>query len=258
MRTFRADLHLHTCLSPCADLSMGPRTIVARAAQRALDVIGISDHNSAENAGAVLRAAGDYGLQVLPGMEVTSREEVHILAFFDDLEGALTLQEMVYRELPGLNDPEVFGLQVVVNEDHDVLGCNPRLLAGATRLSVEQIVAAIHRLGGLAIASHVDRPSFGILGQLGFLPENLDLDALELSPQLSAEEARRRWPQCAGRALVRFSDAHSPDQIGAAVTCFRLREAQVAEFRKAFRQLEGRSVVAMAASGGPAPPQGRF
>ncbi len=243
MRAFRADLHVHTCLSPCADLTMGPRTIVARASERALDMIGISDHNSAENAGAVLRAAGAHRLRVLPGLEVASREEVHILALFDTLEGALALQEIVYRELPGTNDPEMFGLQVVVNEDHDVLGFNPRLLAGATRLSVEQIVDAVHRLEGIAIAAHADREAFGILGQLGFLPEELELDALELSPHITAEEARRRWPQCEGRALVRFSDAHTAEQIGRATTWFRLCAPQVAELKKAFRQLDGRGLL---------------
>ncbi len=249
MRAFRADLHVHTCLSPCADLTMGPRTIVARAYERALDVIGVADHNSAENAGAVLRAASAHGLQVLPGMEVTSREEVHILAFFDSLEGALALQEMVYRELPGTNDPEMFGLQVVVNEDHDVLGFNPRWLAGATRLSIEQIVDAVHRLEGMAIAAHADRESFGLLGHLGLLPETLELDAVEISPHTTTEEARRRWPQLRGRALVRFSDAHTAEQIGNAATCFRLCAPRVAEFRKAFRQADGRGLLSEAHEG---------
>lgn len=243
MRVWRADLHVHTCLSPCAELTMAPRTIVVRATERGLDAIGIADHNSAANAPAVMRAAHGSGLAVLPGMEVTSREEVHILAVFGELDAAFAMQEFVHRRLPGENRPEIFGLQVLVNEEHDVLGFEPRLLAGATGWSVGEVVERVHRLGGLAIAAHADREAFGLLGHLGLLPPGLLLDGLELSPQVSEAEFRRRWPDCAGLPLLRFSDAHSPEQIGAASTGFRLREVSLVELAKALRSAEGRCVV---------------
>lgn len=244
MRTWRADLHIHTCLSPCAALSMGPRTIVAEAAGRRLNVIGVADHNSAGNVTAVLRASSGSGVEVLPGMEVTSREEVHILALFDDPERALALQEIVYRNLPGRNQPEKFGLQVLVNEDHDVVGFEPRLLAGATELTIGEVVEAVHRLGGLAIAAHADREAFGLFGQLGFVPPGLELDALEITRHTTAEEARRRWPECGALALVRFSDAHSPEQIGTLTTRFRAEQVSVPELQRALRGQQGRSVLA--------------
>ena len=243
LRIFRADLHIHTCLSPCADLNMGPRAIVNKAREHGLDVIGICDHNSSENVPAVVRAARDTNLKVLPGMEVTSKEEVHVLALFDTLEGALRLQEIVYEHLPGENDAEAFGPQVVVNEDHDVLGFNPRLLAGATELSIEEVVDSIHGLDGLAVASHVDRESFGILGQLGFVPEGLHLEALELSRNTSFEEGQRRFGQYGHFPFVRSSDAHSVEEIGAASTAFWLGEATTGEIKKALRGEEGRQVV---------------
>jgi len=241
-RIFKADLHIHTCLSPCADLNMGPKTIVDQALQQGLDVIGISDHNSAENVPAVVRAAQDRNLTVLPGMEVTSKEEVHILAVFDTVDKALRLQEIVYEHLHGENNTEAFGLQVVVNEDHDVLGFNNRLLAGATELSVEQVVDSICGLEGLAIAAHVDRETFGILGQLGFVPEELHLDALELSRNTSLEEARRRFPEYAGYAFVRSSDAHSAMDIGKVWTSLLLYEPSTREIKKALRGEGGRRV----------------
>jgi PHP family Zn ribbon phosphoesterase len=244
LRTYKADLHIHTCLSPCADLSMGPRTIVNRASLHGLDVIGISDHNSSENAWAVMRAARDTALKVLPGMEVTSREEVHILAVFESADKALRLQQIVYEHLPGENDEESFGPQVVVNEDHDVLGFNRRFLAGATLLSVEQVVEHIWGLEGLAIAAHVDREAFGIIGQLGFIPAELRLDALELSANLSAAEARRRFPEYAGFALVRSSDAHFAADIGKTWTSLLLSEPTTREIRKALHGEDGRRVVA--------------
>ncbi len=242
-RIFKADLHIHTCLSPCADLNMGPKTIVDQALQQGLDVIGISDHNSSENVPAVVRAAQDRNLTVLPGMEVTSKEEVHILAVFDTVDKALRLQEIVYEHLHGENNTEAFGLQVVVNEDHDVLGFNNRLLAGATELSVEQVVDSICGLEGLAIAAHVDRETFGILGQLGFVPEELHLDALELSRNTSLEEARRRFPEYAGYAFVRSSDAHSAMDIGKVWTSLLLYEPSTREIKKALRGEGGRRVL---------------
>jgi PHP family Zn ribbon phosphoesterase len=244
LRTFKADLHIHTCLSPCADLRMGPRTIVERATERGLDVIGISDHNSSENAPAVVNAARNTALKVLPGMEVTSREEVHILAVFDSVDSALRLQEIVYEHLPGENDAESFGSQVVVNEDHDVLGFNRRFLAGATELAVEQVVESICGLEGLAIASHVDRETFGIIAQLGFIPAQLRLDALELSANISLVEARRRYPEYAGFAFVRSSDAHFVADVGKTWTSLLLSEPTTREIRKALHGEDGRRVMA--------------
>jgi hypothetical protein len=222
---------------------MGPKTIVERALEHGLDVIGISDHNSSENVPAVMKAAQDRNLKVLPGMEVTSKEEVHILAVFDSVDKALQLQEIVYEHLQGENDTEAFGLQVVVNEDHDVLGFNKRLLSGATGLSVEQVVDSISDLEGLAIAAHVDRETFGILGQLGFVPEGLHLDALELSVNTSPEEAKRRFPEYAGYAFLRSSDAHSATDIGKVWTSLLLYEPSTQEIKKALRGEDGRRVV---------------
>jgi hypothetical protein len=244
LRAFRADLHIHTCLSPCAELDLGPRAIVDRALCRGLHVIGICDHNSAENTPAVVKAAAGRPITVLPGMEVTSREEVHMLAVFDTVGQALRLQEIVYEHLRGENDAQAFGPQVVVNEEHDVLGFNPRLLAGATELSVDEVVDRVRGLEGLAIAAHVDRETFGILGQLGFIPAGLDLDALELSPCLSPEDARRRFPEYARFALVRSSDAHAAAQIGRGSTALLLSEPNTREIRKALRGEDGRRVLA--------------
>ncbi len=243
MRLWRADLHVHTCLSPCAELSMGPRTILAQAAARGLDLIGITDHNSAENVPAVVRAAESSAVKVLPGMEVTSREEVHLLGLFDRIEAVLAFQELVYRHLHGSNRPELFGLQVVVNEEHEVLGFNPRLLAGATELAVEEVASGIHRFGGLVVAAHADREAFGVLGHLGFLPPGLAVDALELTGDTAEEQLRRRWPDLSLLAVVCGSDAHAPGQIGAAFTEFATETISVVELRKALRGEDGRRVI---------------
>jgi 3',5'-nucleoside bisphosphate phosphatase len=241
VKTFRADLHIHTCLSPCADILMSPRNIAAAAKRMDLDLLGICDHNSAENAAAVAEAAWRLGIRVLPGLEVTSREEVHVLALFDEIEAALSLQERIYEVLPGENDDEVFGLQVVAGADDEVLGIIRRFLAGATGLSLEDVIAAVHANRGLAVASHVDREGFGIVGQLGFIPENLPLDALEISRRLTMEEGRSAFGT--GRPLITGSDAHALEEIGLASTSFRLEAGTVEEIGLALKGLGDRLIL---------------
>jgi len=237
----RADLHVHTCLSPCAEITLSPRNIAASARRSDLDLVGICDHNSAENAVAVAEAAGRLGIRALPGLEITSREEVHVLALFDDFEAARSLQERVYTALSGENDPDVFGLQVLANAEDEVLGFNGRFLAGAADLSLAEIVAAIHEQGGLAVAAHADREGFGIVGQLGFIPENLDLDALEISPNMTAEAGRRAFGPV--YPLITSSDAHSLGEIGRASTTFWLDEGTIGEIGLALKGLEERRIL---------------
>jgi PHP family Zn ribbon phosphoesterase len=241
VKEFRCDLHIHTCLSPCGDLEMYPTAIVAKALEAGLDIIGICDHNASENAPYVVRAARGKPITVLPGIEISSREEVHLIGIFDNWNDLAPLQEMVYRSLRGTNREEKFGCQVVVNEMDEVEGFNDRLLIGSTDIPLDRIVEAIHRQGGLAIASHIDRESFGVIGQLGFVPPGLPFDALELSYRLTPARAREIFPGLSGRTLIQGSDAHFLRDIGRASTVVTMEEPTVEEFRKAFPGLDGRS-----------------
>jgi len=244
LREFRADLHIHTSLSPCSDTwSMTPRAIVRKALEMRLDLIAICDHNSMRNVEAVQRAARGHALVVLAGMEVTSAEEVHTLGIFGDLGAAWRMQELVDANLPGENAPEFFGYQVLMDEEDEILGSEDRFLAGASTLTMEEVVDAIRDRGGVAIASHVDREGFGILGQLGLIPQGLSLDALEISWAMSRPEARERFPQIRGWPLVRGSDAHRPDEVGRASTRLRMAEPGFEELRLALRGEGGRGVV---------------
>ena len=149
LRAIRADLHVHTCLSPCGELEMTPTAIVHACLEKGIDIIAICDHNSAENVPGVKKAAEKTRLTVLPGMEVTTEEEVHVLAIFDQVEQSLSLQEEVYNHLlPGENDEDLFGLQVVANELDEVETILNKLLIGGTNLSLDTLVERIHGLGG--------------------------------------------------------------------------------------------------------------
>ncbi|HEX9116317.1 MAG TPA: PHP domain-containing protein, partial [Anaerolineae bacterium] len=176
-----ADLHLHTVLSPCAEVEMIPPLIVRRALALGLGLIGVTDHNTAENCDAVVRAAAGSGLIVLPGMETQTAEDVHVVCLFDTVEQALTWQGIVYDHLPDRPNPEeILGGQYVVDAEGDYLRTEDRLLLTATDLPLDDVVARVQALEGLAIPAHIDRPSFSLLANLGFVPADLDVPALEI------------------------------------------------------------------------------
>jgi len=238
VKEFKADLHIHTCLSPCADLEMSPRNIVSEAKRKGLQVIGICDHNSAENVPAVEKNAAREGIAVIGGMEVTSKEEVHILALFGSKESLFSFQELVYENLHGTNDEKLYGEQVIVNEEEEVIGFSNKLLIGATDITITRLVDLIHELGGLAIAAHVDREGFGIIGQLGFIPEGLPLDALELADPSKPD----RIPQGVRLPFITSSDAHKLEDVGRRSTTFWMEAASTAEIRRCFSGVEGRGL----------------
>jgi len=243
LRVLAADLHIHTCLSPCATLDMTPRKIVRQARKKGLDIIAVTDHNSAENAGAVMAAAREAKLAVIPGMEITTFEEVHIVGLFEDAGAALAMQALVYDRLqPGENDEDLFGMQVIANALDEVEGLNPRLLIAAVRMGVEETVEAIHRLKGVAVAAHIDREAFGILGQLGFVPQGLDLDALEVSRRMTLRQGRTLYRELERYPFITSSDAHDLGEIGISPTHFRVAGPQLAELKQALKGTGGRSI----------------
>jgi PHP family Zn ribbon phosphoesterase len=218
---------------------MIPGNILERAAAEEIDVIGITDHNSAENVPAVIKAAKDYSITVVGGIELTTEEEVHILCLFDDDGGLPDFQKLVYSRLHGSNSPESFGQQWVVDSDGGVDDINPRLLIGATTLEIHEAVREVHNRNGLAIAAHVDRAAFSVLSQLGFIPADLDLDAVELSPffeQNGFDTGTLTVP------AVTFSDAHYMEEVGRGYTELTVTGPGFAEIKKAFSGEDGRRI----------------
>ncbi|KPK01416.1 MAG: hypothetical protein AMK71_05580 [Nitrospira bacterium SG8_35_4] len=243
LKEFRADLHIHTCLSPCADIEMSPMAIVREAVNKGIDIIAITDHNSAENVIASQKAAYDSGLTVLAGMEITSSEEAHILALFENADSVLQLQDRIYENLlPGTNDERRFGEQIVVNEKDEVSGFNRRLLITATTIDSLSMVEMIHSLGGLAVASHVDKGTFSIISQLGFIPDDLRFDALEMSPHIDREQSGQKFGEYNTIGWITSSDAHYIRDIGHRTTSFFMKNPTLAEMTLAFKNEDGRRV----------------
>jgi predicted metal-dependent phosphoesterase TrpH len=243
LREFRADLHIHTCLSPCAELDMSPRAIIKTCRERGLDIIGITDHNSAEQVLVTTALGAEAGVAVIGGMEVTSAEEVHLLVFFENAEESLTFQGYIYNHLPAEeNNEQVFGFQPVVNGDDEILFFNKRLLIGATDLSVEQVIQRAQALRGLVIASHIDREAFSMISQLGMVPDHLALDAVEISSRMGRDQALRTLPYRKTIPLLTSSDAHSLADIGCRTTVFLLNEPSFSEIKLALRGEQGRAI----------------
>jgi len=243
LEKYRADMHIHTCLSPCGDWEMSPRAIVKKSRSIGLDIIAICDHNSMENAGAAIRAGHAEGVYVIPGMEICSREEVHAVALFETVPHAMSMQEFVQSHLPGENDANLWGDQIIVDENNEVLKEDWHLLIGATELRLEDIIENIHARYGICIASHIDRPAFGVISNLGFIPEEMKFDALEISPRMAVGKARREIPGADRFPCVSSSDAHFIEDIGKTVTNFLLKAPTFGEIRMALAGEDERCIL---------------
>jgi len=221
---------------------MIPPLIVRRARELGLQMLAVTDHNAARNVAAVMAAAAGTGITVLPGMEVQSREEVHLVCLFDTLEQVLAWQEQVFAALPDReNDEAFFGAQYVVDAEGEYVETETRLLSISTALSVEQVVAGARALGGIVIAAHVDRPSFSLVANLGFVPPGLEIAGIELSRRADPEAVLRRLPQLAGFGRVVSGDAHRLEEMTAR-TMFKVKAPVVAELALALAGSEGRRV----------------
>jgi len=244
LKEYHADLHIHTCLSPCASLDLSPRRIIERAQEEGLDLIAITDHNTAGNVPAVLQRAEKSGLKIIPGMEVQSSEEIHILTLFPDWPSLKSWEETVRQHLPDIpNDPEFFGDQPVVDQEGNILEFEPRLLINSIDLSLNEIRSQVLERGGLFIPAHFDKESMSLVSQLGFIPLDLEPDALEMGRKTPA--ALPKDPRDPSAAIPRIvcSDAHQAGDIGRARTVFRLAEPALGELRLALQGKEGRKVV---------------
>ncbi|UCF99827.1 MAG: PHP domain-containing protein [Spirochaetaceae bacterium] len=262
MTALLADLHIHTALSPCASRQMLPGNIVRACRQRGLNMIAICDHNSAANVAAVTEAAKREtgpALKVIPGIEVTTREEVHVLGLLPTLEAAVSVSTAVLASLPngkstswGYSTQQLSNpvgshpgcRQWIVDAEDRQTGAEPRVLAGASSYSLEEAVFQIRLHGGIAVAAHIDRRAFSVLGQLGFFPGTPQFSAAEISAAGAARGRREeRWLEAFrqhGLPLISGSDSHCLEEIGCSCTAFLVSEPCFAELVLAIRGIGAR------------------
>lgn len=242
MKTYRAELHVHTVLSPCAGVEMIPPLIVQSAVECGIQLIAITDHNASENAEAVIKAAEGHELFVLPGMELQTEEEVHSLCLFDTLDQLNQLQELVDEKLPDVkNNADFFGEQFIVDETGDFIRCKEHLLITSTNLSLNEAYDFVTNLGGLFIPAHINRQAFGLIYHLGFIPTDIPWDCLEISRQISPEDAILEYPQLESIPLIQSGDVHYlSDFLGA--NLFSIENPSVAEIKLALKNEKNRSL----------------
>jgi len=232
---------VHTVLSPCAEIEMLPPLIVMKALECGIDIIAVTDHNGTANIGAVQQAAEGSGLVVLPGMEVQTREEVHSLCLFDTLDQVREWQEIVDAALPSIsNRAEFFGEQLIVDKNGDYLDLEKRLLLTSVDISLTEAARMVTRLGGLLIPAHINRKVNGLLTILGIVPDDIQIEALEISRHLKPTEAAKRYPQILGYPLLQNGDAHRLDEI-LGLNQFKILTPSISEFRMAIQSINGRS-----------------
>lgn len=211
------DFHLHSALSPCGDNDMTPNNIVGMAYVAGVHAIAITDHNTVGNVRAAQIAGEKLGVKVLAGMEIETAEEVHVLTLYPTLDIAGQVGKIVYEHLPPIkNKPEIFGHQYYMNENDEIEGEEEKLLISPTTLSIEDVFKIVKDAGGFAAPAHIDRHSYSVLTNLGFIPEELNAEWIEISYRVdSVEEYMKSRPDLAKYKVLRNSDAHYLKDIAA-------------------------------------------
>ena len=209
------DLHMHSCLSPCGDGQMTPNNLVGLSKLAGLDVIALTDHNTCKNTPAAIAVGDHFGILVLPGMELTTAEEIHVLCLFEELERAMAFDALVETRLVKVkNDIEVFGNQTVMDEDDNAVFEYPWLLTMATGITVEEAPGLVASFGGVAVPAHVDRDAYSILSVLGAVPPELDFKTIELSRNGGRDKLAAIAPELTERyGILENSDAHYMEAI---------------------------------------------
>ncbi|HNX67034.1 MAG TPA: PHP domain-containing protein [Bacteroidales bacterium] len=236
MRPIRADIHIHSVLSPCGSLDMSPAAIISKAVENGLEMIAISDHNSTLNCNLAVELGREAGLSVLRGAEVTTSEEVHCLTIFPDDVAAAAFQEFLNEKMQHIkNVPEKFGYQLVLDREENIIDEVEYFLPAALTASIDEVEKKVHSLGGLFIPAHIDRPAFSLYSQLGFMPSDLAADAVEVTGRIPEVKC----------PVIRNSDSHMIDQVGKKFTTYMLDEPTFSELAMAFRNENQRRVISV-------------
>lgn len=209
MRRYRYDLHTHSCLSPCGDNDMTPNNLVNMAALLGCEILAVTDHNTCRNAPAAVRVGEAAGVLVIPGMELCTAEEAHVVCLFETVEAALAFDEYVAAHTMHIpNRPEIFGEQLILNERDEEIGRIDRLLITATEISVNDVQALVASYGGVAFPAHVDKDAYSVTAALGAIPPEAGFRAAELSGGADRAAVLRLYPELQDMILLRDSDAH--------------------------------------------------
>ncbi len=209
MAEYRYDLHIHSCLSPCGDNDMTPSNIAGMAALLGLDIIAITDHNTCKNAASVMAAGEEAGVLVIPGMELCTAEEAHIVCLFETLEGAMGFNSYIYKNMPHIpNKADIFGEQRMLSQSDELVGVEGDLLLVSSFVGVDSVLPLAREYGGIALPAHVDRDSYSVIAALGSLPPEAGFTAFEATRGCDLEALYAQDPELRPLRVLRDSDSH--------------------------------------------------
>lgn len=223
MSRYFCDLHIHSCLSPCADDDMTPANIAGMAMLNGLNIVALTDHNTVKNCPAFFHHAKKYGLIPVAGMELTTSEDIHVICLFRNLSDALDFESFVDEKRPDYeNRPEVFGHQYIMDENDEVTGEERILLINAANISLNEAYEEVKRRSGVCYPAHIDRTSNGIVSVLGGFPEEPAFSAFELNSAEAYDEYVMRFSHIASLSKTVSSDAHRLCDISEQGFCIEL------------------------------------
>ena len=244
MNWYRADLHIHSVLSPCSGLEMSARNVMKTAKEKGISLVAITDHNSMANCAVYEKVATHYGLKFFWGVEIQTMEEIHVITLFEDQLTALKFDGELYESLlPIDNNPEFFGDQVVIDEEENIVRFEKRALINSSQWSLDELVRRLEVLNCFYYPAHIDAESYSIIGQLGFIPPEYHFPALGITSVCDLDRFIKTHPELASYSFIRSSDAHYLDDIGKGFTEYYLEEPSLKEVRLACQKKELRKYV---------------
>ena len=206
---FYYDFHIHSCLSPCGDNDMTPYNLVNMAKILGLDIIALTDHNTCRNCEAAIKAGQSIGLTVVPGMELCTSEEVHVVCLFENSEDAMKFSDCVLSSIPPIkNRADIFGEQLIMDETDNVIGTQELLLTTASSISIENVKSIVGSYGGACFPAHIDRSSYSVISNLGMITPEMNFSAVELAEKDKLAEYEEKYPIIKNMKKIFDSDAH--------------------------------------------------
>lgn len=219
------DFHLHSCLSPCGDNDMTPYNLVNMAKILGLDIIALTDHNSCQNCASAIKVGKEIGLTVIPGMELCTSEEVHVVCLFPELDNAMAFSDYVLSTVPPVkNRAEIFGDQRIMDDTDGIIGEQELLLTTASSVSIENVTELVNRHGGICYPAHIDRSSYSVISNLGMITPEMNFSAVELTEKADINEYKTKYPIIDSMKITTSSDAHYLENMREAKYTIELEE----------------------------------
>lgn len=244
MQNYNADMHIHSVLSPCGGLEMSPKSLMEYLVKADISIAAITDHNTIANCPAYEEIAAKYNITFIYGIEIQTAEEIHIVALFDNKDEAISFNGELYNALPPLkNSPDFFGDQVVIDANENIIRIEDKALINSIAWSLEETVSKLRKYDTFIFPAHIDADTFSIIGQLGFIPSDLDFDALGITAKCNLTDFLLKHSYLEGKTFIRNSDAHYLNQIGSGFTSFYIEKPTLNEMRFACQNRGGRKCV---------------